>query len=248
MNDDGVFDHDDLVLILEAFAEREARYDYGRLDLNGDGTTGSLARSERVDLDGDGDHGPVTRTLSGLGVSRTFDERAMNDVDVLCAQAFSDLFQGFTPQRTTLLREDCAGVVVRIVEPDVQRQLVGATATLRAELFDSAAPESALPDPGDVTIRWSQALADGSLVRLGTTLPGVALSTSLVCADAQARVEPWRGSQRLGIDSVRFGFAQAAPAPWVAEVVSPTGGVSYLKNRSRRQQPRSPGESSAGAL
>jgi hypothetical protein len=94
--------------------------DYSRYDLNGDGFTGGPTTAG-FDLDrvGSAQYGApqisaaVTQEIEGVSV--TFDERAVTDLDVLCYYAYSDLFDpNAAVQRESLLSEFC-GIRITIL-------------------------------------------------------------------------------------------------------------------------------------
>jgi|GEM_PF-1023460 len=100
VNDDGVFDHLDLEIIIDSLRIREGALDYSRFDLNGDGFTGADS-TYRFDLDMNGQYTVVWGFIDGDPVS--FDERHLTDMDILCYYAWSDLYQGDPDQREELL-------------------------------------------------------------------------------------------------------------------------------------------------
>ena len=128
-NNDGVFDEQDIDLILSDLfvvdnssgasiithqAAPGTQADFKRSDLNGDGFTTAGARRERFDLDragstqyGASQYSTVTQTIEGLVVS--FDETALTDLQILCYYAYSPMFSssGNKDLRKSLLDGRC---------------------------------------------------------------------------------------------------------------------------------------------
>ena len=214
----GRFDEGDLELFVAAFADLGATLDYGRFDLNGDGFTGELTRSERVDLDGDGLYGRVNRTVVdrlGRGVGRSFDEGAVNDFDVLCYHAYGPPYAGDPDARNARIGDRCAGgPIVTITLPREGDVFSGNSDNVfRATLTSTAEP------PADVsadTIYWSYRRVSGELVRLGTTTSGGSLLAQTVCARTTVTAEVTRG-----IDTVTFTTTNPRAGPWRAVITSP---------------------------
>lgn len=100
VNGDGAFDHHDLEIIIDSLQQRNGALDYSRFDLNGDGFTGGEG-TDRFDLDMNGQHTVIWESLEGEYVS--FDERYLTDMDVLCYNAYSDLYEGDQTERLELL-------------------------------------------------------------------------------------------------------------------------------------------------
>lgn len=98
------FDEDDLAKYLEEFGDSggaAATSSTKRYDLNGDGKVGGVGTA-RFDLDGNAiSFSTVTATVAGE--TRTFDETAASDIDVLCYYAHSPLYVGNTDSRDALL-------------------------------------------------------------------------------------------------------------------------------------------------
>ena len=120
----GAFSEHDLARIIQEFDARDGALDYSRYDLNGSGHTGGMS-TERFDLDMSGSYGTVTQTAGGVTLS--FDEPEVTDIDVLCYYAFSDLYAGDEAARFELLASRCGvlptfffppiGSVIRTVDP-----------------------------------------------------------------------------------------------------------------------------------
>jgi len=120
----GAFTEHDLARILQEFDARDGALDYSRYDLNGSGHTGGMGE-ERFDLDMSGSYGTVTQTAEG--VTLTFDETRVTDIDVLCYYAFDDLYTGDEALRFELLASPCGilpsfffppiGTVIRTFDP-----------------------------------------------------------------------------------------------------------------------------------
>ena len=109
-DESGSFDEVDVEAFLDAFANAFGAFDGSRHDLNGDGYTGG---DETASFDLDVDDPPQLETVSeDLGASsRSFDETALRDLDVLCYYAWSDLYQGDPDQRDLLLGTPCCADV-----------------------------------------------------------------------------------------------------------------------------------------
>ena len=120
VNNDSKFDENDLTVFLsnlqDSFgnAVEPNNPDYSRFDLNGDGFTGG-GRTEKFDLDrvGSVQYGTtnysadVTQLIEGKTIH--FNETAVNDLEILCYYAYSDLYTGDAAQRTRLM-SGCGGV------------------------------------------------------------------------------------------------------------------------------------------
>jgi hypothetical protein len=114
---DGHFTQADILKFLQEFQSRRgASFDYSRFDLNGDGTTNTpnIVRpgqtyvaqstyfgSRRFDLNGDGQFATATQSVEG--VTMTFDENKVTDLEVLVYYAYSPLYEGNEYERTLLL-------------------------------------------------------------------------------------------------------------------------------------------------
>jgi hypothetical protein len=220
VGDAGVFDQFDVQALRDALADRASRFvTYGRADLDGDGVVGNLARRQRVDLDGDGGYGFVTRQIAGR--NRAFDERALNDLDVLCAQAYGPAYQGLPSTRNALLDVVCDEFLVRIELPAAGGTSFGLATTLRARLLDPRDPANEVADPsGALTLRWHAALPDGTRVPLAVTRPGESRPVGLPCSDAVVAAIAWRDGVQVGRDGVRL-EARETRSPAVPRIASP---------------------------
>ena len=221
----GRFDEGDLELFVAAFADLGATLDYGRFDLNGDGFTGELTRSERVDLDGDGSYGRVNLSVVdrlGRGVGRSFDEVAVNDFEVLCYHAYSAPYAGDPDVRNALIGDRCAGgPIVKITLPREGDVFSGI-----GDNFFRATVTSTFEPPEDVsgvTIYWSYRRVSGEVVRLGTTTSGGSLLAQTVCARTTVTAEVNRGS-----DSVTFTTTNPRAGPWRAVITSPAAHTFHV--------------------
>jgi len=112
---DGVFNEADLQQFVQAFATQAL--DFSRFDLNGDGFTG-LTTTRPFDLDLNLRFESAARTTGP--VTRTVDERAATDIDILCHYAYLSLYTGDTEQRRNLVGAMCGeggfpGELTRIV-------------------------------------------------------------------------------------------------------------------------------------
>jgi len=218
--DGNVFDQFDVQALRDALADRASRFvTYGRADLDGDGVVGNLVRRQRVDLDGDGGFGFVTRSIAGR--NRVFDERAVNDLDVLCAQAYGPAYQGLPSTRNALLDVVCDEFLVRIELPTAGTTSFGLTTTLRARLLDPRDPTNEVADPtGALTLRWHAELPDGTRVPLAVTRPGESRQVGLPCSNAVVAVVAWRDGVQVGRDGVRL-EARETRSPAVPRIVAP---------------------------
>ena len=98
---DGVFNIHDLrkwIPILDDAAQPDGITDYGRFDLNGNGTTGGPA-TDFFDLDQSYDvDNPASSLYTNvsadfLGVSASYDETAVTDMELVCYYAATDLYE-----------------------------------------------------------------------------------------------------------------------------------------------------------
>lgn len=129
VNNDMVFNHDDLNLIYNVHFNNDtpiipSERDWGRYDLNGDGWTTPVTtvpqqfvgtRSTAVPFDlnriGSTQYGSpnitteITHTINNDTV--IFNENEVTDLDILCYYAYSSLYSGDTNQRDSLLEELC---------------------------------------------------------------------------------------------------------------------------------------------
>lgn len=221
----GRFDEGDLELFVAAFADLGATLDYGRFDLNGDGFTGELTRSERVDLDGDGSYGRVNLSVVdrlGRGVGRSFDEVAVNDFEVLCYHAYSAPYAGDPDARNALIGDRCAGGPIVTITLPREGDVFSGT----SDNFFRATVTSTFEPPEDVsgvTIYWSYRRVSGELVRLGTTTSGGLLAAQTVCARTTVTAEVSRGS-----DSVTFTTTNPRAGPWRAVITSPAAHTFHV--------------------
>ncbi|HXI01991.1 MAG TPA: hypothetical protein VNI57_02335, partial [Candidatus Saccharimonadales bacterium] len=119
LNDDGVFDETDISTFLSIYLDSNGDpvnpsvRDYLRFDLNGDGFSGG-SHTEMFDLDrvgstqyGQTQYSTVTQSIEGQDV--TYDESAVTDLDVLCYNAYSDLYTGDPNTRDDELAARCQG-------------------------------------------------------------------------------------------------------------------------------------------
>jgi len=115
VDDDGDFDGIDLfewttILIDGTTGELQEPVapSYDRYDLNGDGYTGGVSRTAAFDLDrvgstryGASTYGTVQQAVESVEVD--FDETAVNDLEILCYYAYSDLYGGTDAEREQYL-------------------------------------------------------------------------------------------------------------------------------------------------
>ncbi len=183
-NNDGVFDEQDIDLILSDLfvvdtstgasvithqAAPGTQADFKRSDLNGDGFTTAGARRERFDLDrvgstqyGASQYSTVTQTIEGFEVS--FDETALTDLQILCYYAYSPMFSptGKTDVRKDLLDGRCG----LAIDP--------ATVTVNA----SASQPFTANSPGGDPVTWT-----ASCGAISPTDPHSALYTAPATAE-----------------------------------------------------------------
>jgi len=222
-NGDGAFDERDVATLVQAFAASPHARRFARLDLDGDGRVGQSERSERFDLNGDRAFGEVERIVSDAsGATRTvrYDERAVNDMDVLCYYAYGPLYGGDLPARDRLIGDRCAGNPLLVILDPVEGSRRSGTVSLRARL--DPPPDAPGADLSAYRIYWSYRTVAGQTIQIGAsrsgdTLTGVRFLCSDVVLDARARYAiPPVSSAR-----VTFEALDAGPARWQAEIVSP---------------------------
>ena len=223
----GVFDEADIHLFLDAFRARGGALDYSRFDLSGDGRTGEASRTERFDLDGNRSYGTASRVVHYPGGSRSvsFDERAVNDYDVLCYYAFSSLYAGDVTERNEAIGGLCAGgPVVEVTAPQEDQSHWGPTVEYRAEVHPS---QDELV--GDYTVFWSYELEDGETVQLESTAPGASGSATFLCRDVTLTAWATRSDpSRQGRDTVSFSVTNHQAEPWRPVVIRPNGHTVYV--------------------
>jgi hypothetical protein len=197
VNDDEVFDETDiqtfLAHLLDASGSPVAPLapDYSRYDLNGDGFTGG-ARVESFDLDRVGStrfgaavyFTDVTQMIEGATVH--FNERSLNDLQILCYYAYSPMFTGSAAARSQLLA-GCGGVTVSVTPVQTTVAALG-TRQFAATVHGS-------PDPRVTWTAGGGTISATGLFTAGTT-PGVftvratSVADSRAHADAQVTVTP----------------------------------------------------------
>jgi len=107
---DGLFDQQDLAEYLTRFAEfvalreTDPAPDRSRWDLNGDGYTGREGGGA-FDANADGAIGVAMMSIEGK--QEPFVESGLRDLDVLCALAYSPLYEGDPSERQSLLGGKC---------------------------------------------------------------------------------------------------------------------------------------------
>jgi hypothetical protein len=111
----GKFDHEDIRQFLEEFTNRRGAIDYSRYELNGDGYTGG-DKKDRFDLDINSPPAWSTASASIGGLAKTFDEKSLTDLDILCYYAYSPLYdKELDPDgahRAKLLGDTCGWIVL----------------------------------------------------------------------------------------------------------------------------------------
>jgi hypothetical protein len=199
---DGRFDERDVQrFLVELDGAGGVSFDFSRFDLNGDARTGG-PETEAFDLDMDGVLGPVS-LVTPQG-SRTLNENAVRDIDVLCFYAFSPLFQGSAAARDQFLAGRCVPTLT--VTPASVTVAAGQTVQFTASLV-AGVPFT------DVT--WSVA-GGGTISSTGLFTAGTTPGTFTVLATSLGQ-PPLFGSALVTI---------AAPAPGAVSVVSRIGEVS----------------------
>ena len=184
LNGDGKFDEADIRIFLSHFQDSDGNPvapsapDYSRYDLNGDGFTGG-ATTERFDLDrvgsiqyGATNYSTVTQQIEQKTIS--FDETALNDVQILCYYAYSDMYSGDVAARAQLM-SGCAGVSVQ-VQPSSVNLAQGAQRQFSAQVQGS----------NDPRVVWSLADSSNSITDAGMFTAGGAGGTFKVRATSVA--------------------------------------------------------------
>jgi hypothetical protein len=97
-----------------------------RFDLNGDGIVGGTATA-RFDLDNDGTYSQVTQDIEGDDIP--FDENAVTDFDIVCYNAYSDVYSGDLTLRAQYVVPGHSGLFVQI-DGVPERVAAGDTATV----------------------------------------------------------------------------------------------------------------------
>ena len=180
----------------------DAKADFSRYDLNGDGFTTAGARRERFDLDREGskqygasNYTPVTQTIQGEEIS--FNESELTDLEILCYYAYSPLFEGIEETRDSLLEGRCSVAVLP------------RTATLRSgqqQQFTAKLPNNA-------PVKWTTNAPDGSVSSAGVFTAGSTPGTYKVRAtdandpsvfgEATVTIDPssgnFRGNQQITV-------------------------------------------------
>jgi hypothetical protein len=230
LDGDGAFDERDVTAFVAAFDAADGVRRYGRHDLNGDGRTGERERTERFDLDGDRTFGSVRRTIfdvAGSEFRRDFDERAVNDDDVLCYYAYGPLFAGDEALRDQLIGDRCAGNPLLEVVLPVDGSTYDRVVSLRALLHPPI--DSPGSDLSGYQIYWSYPTAAGATVHLGSTSSGqVRNSVTMMCNDVVLTAQARRTSARGATDRVAFTVRDATPGPWQATMVSPASHTVFV--------------------
>lgn len=230
LDGDGAFDERDLTAFVAAFDAADGTRSYGRHDLNGDGRTGERERTERFDLDGDRTFGSVRRTIfdvAGSAYRRDFDERAVNDDDVLCYYAYGPLFSGDEALRDQLIGDRCAGNPHLEVVLPVDGSTYDRAVSLRA-LLDPPI-DSPGSDLSGYQIYWSYPTAAGATVHLGSTSSGqVRNNVTMMCNDVVLTAQARRPASRGATDRVAFTVRDATPGPWQATMVSPASHTVFV--------------------
>jgi hypothetical protein len=180
---DGSFDQVDLSAFVGALLPggspaAPTAPDWGRFDLNGDGFTGG-GGTAAFDLDrvgserfGPAVHGTVMQAIEGL--SLTFDETQLTDLDILCYYAYSGLFAaGSETARSTQLARPCANLTIEATFPPSVQPGVANTLTIRVL-------RNGVPQPG-VSLEFFSLGGDVQNVT-GTTGPTGVFTTQATLA------------------------------------------------------------------
>lgn len=142
LDGDGDFDERDLSDHALAIDAASNRRDWGRSDLNGDGSTGRGTRATfdldptRPSVTDPPNLTTVTRTIAGVEID--FDEHAVSDLDVLCFSAFSNLYTGSASARDAMVNgvlHRC-GATLRVT-PQTASVAPNGTVTFTALLNDT---------------------------------------------------------------------------------------------------------------
>ena len=130
LDDDGDFDQNDVIAFtldlidpVTKLIEEPSAPNFDRFDLNGDGYTGGASHLMPFDLDrvGSTQYGAsqlddVTQMIEGKAIP--FDETALNDLEILCYYAYSDLYDGDDAARMQALGlEHCAPITMTVTFP-----------------------------------------------------------------------------------------------------------------------------------
>ena len=160
VNEDNVFDEQDVGLYVNAFGDPEDPHsrDYDRFDLNGDGFSGS-SETARFDLDGESSfdvslgglnaYSTITHPCAPLN-SPGLDEEELTDMDILCYYAYSELFGGDENERDFLLAGIAPAPIVYTGIPVAELEssyrhvwLMGADGVEHIQLTDGEVVDSA---------------------------------------------------------------------------------------------------------
>ena len=197
----GVFDEKDLEKFFEAFEAYESireqsefwDSDYSRYDLNGDDYTGTLEEepvfraSARdivkgpMDLDADGEISFATQNIEGTDV--TFDEAQLNDLDVLCYYAYSELYTGDRDERAEMFGGDHVPreLVVEVEMPELIPVTFDVPVTIRAGFTSGGDP------------MWTEGI-DLELWIRGSIVDGANVTTD--ANGEYSTLLPWDGQSR----------------------------------------------------
>jgi hypothetical protein len=224
VNDDGVFDHLDLLRFQNAYQLTDPNRptipisrDYSRFDLNGDGFTGGVI-IERFELEVGGT-APSSVTVPIEGFNITMNEAALSDIQILCFYAYSDLYATSPVNPDEALRER-----TRILGAD---HCVGArlNALFPAQISGSASLDITVEVP---TGNGQFAPAANLLVELTPTCANVDSSSGRTDANGRlsTTITPIGGCVALSIQVVAR--AEANTTPLVQSVVTASIGAGLL--------------------
>lgn len=107
VNEDGIFDEEDIDIYTSQLVTRNGSLDYSRYDLNGSGRTGG-SDTERFDLNNNMSYENLTKAVEETDIE--FDESSITDQEILCYYAYSNLFEGNSDDRGELLNGLCSSV------------------------------------------------------------------------------------------------------------------------------------------
>lgn len=132
---------------------------------------------------------------------------------------------GATETAMVLVRRSAApDVLVHIEQPQPNSQVSGSTLALKASVIPLHGESADL-----YTIFWSQELADGHLIRFGSTKHGESLIAAPVCRNSRIVAEARHAHvRRTGSDAVDVTIDSAVPSPWRPEIVEPASPTTYL--------------------
>lgn len=217
VNDDGAFDEGDLVLYQSKLVSLPSGKaltaempDYSRFDLNGDGytglppVTGLEPAPSSFDLDratstpfGRPVFSVVSREIEGVSI--TFDEHDVGDIEILCYYGYSELYEGSASVRSDLLGKLCGPSV----EPQGAVLAPGESVAFEMFAFGETVEATWESEGGSVT---SDGLFTASEVEGVFLVHGTSVSDSTVTVVAEVTVESGLAGEDLLIAGTYFGL------------------------------------------